>query len=47
MDLREDLAPTGLIDRIGEDRVFPTLPTAVSAYQEWYAARHGGEPPAV
>jgi sulfate permease, SulP family len=47
MDLREDLAPTGLIDRIGEDRVFPTLPTAVSAYQEWYAARHGGNPPAV
>jgi SulP family sulfate permease len=46
MDLREDLAPTGLIDRIGEDRVFPTLPTAVSAYQEWYAARHGGDPPA-
>jgi SulP family sulfate permease len=46
-DLREDLAPTGLIDRIGEDRVFPTLPTAVSAYQEWYTARHGGNPPTV
>jgi SulP family sulfate permease len=44
-DLREDLAPTGLIDRIGEDRLFPTLPTAVSAYEEWYAARHGSEPP--
>jgi sulfate permease, SulP family len=45
MDLREDLAPTGLIDRIGEDRLFPTLPTAVSAYEEWYAARHSSDPP--
>jgi SulP family sulfate permease len=34
MDLREVLAPTGFIDRIGEDKVFMTLPTAVSAYQE-------------
>jgi SulP family sulfate permease len=47
MDLRDDLAPTGLIDRIGEDRVFPTLPTAVNAYKQWYAARHGGDPPTV
>ena len=47
MDLREDLAPTGFIKRIGEDRIFPTLPTAVSAYQEWYAARHGGNSPTV
>jgi sulfate permease, SulP family len=46
MDLREDLAPSGFINRIGEDRVFPTLPTAVDAYEQWYAARHGG-PPAV
>jgi SulP family sulfate permease len=45
MDLRTDLAPTGLIDRIGEDRVFPTLPTAVSAYEQWYAARHRSDPP--
>jgi sulfate permease, SulP family len=45
MDLREDLAPTGLIDRVGEDRLFPTLPTAVTAYEEWYAARHSSDPP--
>lgn len=32
----------GFIDRIGEDRVFMTLPTTVSAYQQWYAARRGG-----
>jgi MFS superfamily sulfate permease-like transporter len=44
-DLREILAPAGFIDRVGEDRIFPTLPTAVSAYQDWYAARHGDGPP--
>lgn len=31
-DLRNLLAPTGLLERIGEDRLFPTLPTAVAAY---------------
>ena len=34
-DLRSDLASSGLLDRIGEDRVFPTLPTALEAYQRW------------
>jgi MFS superfamily sulfate permease-like transporter len=46
-DLRVVLEPTGFIDRIGEDRVFMTLPTAVSAYQQWYAARHHGNTPSV
>ena len=40
-DLRDELAPTGLLERIGEDRLFPTLPTAVAAYQAW---RDGTEP---
>ena len=44
-ELREILASTGFIDRIGEDRVFMTLPTAVSGYEQWYAARHGGDTP--
>ncbi|HEX3206596.1 MAG TPA: SulP family inorganic anion transporter, partial [Propionibacteriaceae bacterium] len=44
-EVREILASTGFIDRIGEDRVFMTLPTAVNAYEQWYAARHGGDPP--
>jgi sulfate permease, SulP family len=44
-DLRDDLAAAGLIDRIGEDRIFMTLPTAVDAYLSAYAARHGGPPP--
>jgi sulfate permease, SulP family len=31
-DLLDALAPTGLIDRVGRDRIFPTLPTALEAY---------------
>jgi SulP family sulfate permease len=46
-ELREILASTGFVDRIGEHRMFMTLPTAVSAYQQWYAARHGGDTPRV
>ena len=33
-DLIAQLGPTGLPDRIGADRIFPTLPTAVAAYRE-------------
>ncbi|MFC7615395.1 SulP family inorganic anion transporter [Actinokineospora soli] len=33
-ELRVDLARAGLLDRIGEDRVFATLPTAVHAFTE-------------
>ena len=31
-DLRVQLASSGLLERIGEDHIFPTLPTAVAAY---------------
>jgi sulfate permease, SulP family len=44
-ELREILASAGFIDRIGEDKVFMTLPTAVEAYQQWYAARTGSDTP--
>ncbi|MGY1616660.1 sulfate permease [Geodermatophilus sp. SYSU D00691] len=44
-DLRVPLAAAGLVDRIGEERLFPTLPTAVQAYVAWYTARHGAPPP--
>jgi high affinity sulfate transporter 1 len=40
-DLRDVLAPSGFIDRVGGDRVFMTLPTAVQAYAAWYRDRHG------
>ena len=41
-DLRDALAPSGLLGRIGEDRIFPTLPTAVEAYRCWLAAQSSG-----
>ncbi len=44
-EVREILASTGFIERIGEDKVFMTLPTAVAAYEQWNAVRHGGDAP--
>jgi len=41
-DLLARLRAFGLADKIGEDRLFPTLPTAVQAYQAW--AREQGQP---
>lgn len=38
-DLLDDLRAFGLAQKIGSRRIFPTLPTAVAAYQEW-ARRH-------
>ena len=32
-DLRVELEAAGLIDKIGEDHIYPTLPTAVEAYR--------------
>jgi MFS superfamily sulfate permease-like transporter len=34
-DLLDDLAAFGLVEKIGEQRIFPTLPTAVAAYRQW------------
>jgi MFS superfamily sulfate permease-like transporter len=36
-DLLDDLQAYGLDDSIGSDRLFPTLPTAVAAYEIWRA----------
>ena len=33
-ELLDALEPTGLLDRIGRDRIYPTLPTLVAAYRE-------------
>ena len=46
-DLRDDLVRGGLVDRIGAGLIFPTLPTAVAAYLDWYHERHGALPPGV
>ena len=34
-DLRDELEAAGLLDKIGEDHIFPTLPTAVEAFRKW------------
>jgi SulP family sulfate permease len=34
-ELRSDLERIGLLERIGENRLFPTLPTAVEAFRRW------------
>jgi SulP family sulfate permease len=46
-DLRDHLDAAGFTDRVGESRIFMTLPTAVAAYAEEYAGRHGEPPPGV
>jgi MFS superfamily sulfate permease-like transporter len=38
-DLLDDLRAGGFVGRIGADRLFPTLPTAVSAYERRRASR--------
>jgi MFS superfamily sulfate permease-like transporter len=43
-DLRDDLDAYGLTGSVGADRIFPTLPTAVTAYQVW--RRTSGKEPA-
>jgi sulfate permease, SulP family len=46
-DLLVRLKTFGLAAKIGQDRLFPTLPTAVAAYQQWAAGHQdhpGGEP---
>ncbi|HEU4511739.1 MAG TPA: sulfate permease [Nocardioidaceae bacterium] len=46
-DMRAYLAAAGLVEKVGEDRIFMTLPTAVLAYEHAYRARHGEPPPGV
>jgi SulP family sulfate permease len=44
-DMRESLAAADFVDKVGEDRIYPTLPTGVAAYAAWYEAEHGTPPP--
>lgn len=41
-DLRDVLRTAGLLDRIGPDRVFMTLPTAIAAFHAWDATHAPG-----
>ena len=43
-ELLADLRTAGLAERIGEERIYPTLPTAVAAYEAWRAAGEPGTP---
>ena len=43
-DLRQALAAAGFIAKVGEDRIFATLPTAVDAYVKYHRARYGRTP---
>ena len=43
-ELADDLRRAGVLDRVGAEHLYPTLPTAVAAYVAWYTDRHG-EPP--
>jgi MFS superfamily sulfate permease-like transporter len=48
-DILDSLQTYGLADRIGADRLFPTLPTAEAAYRAWENEQAGGRhrpPPA-
>ncbi|HET9022674.1 MAG TPA: sodium-independent anion transporter, partial [Ornithinibacter sp.] len=40
-DLLDDLDAAGLVDSITTERMYPTLPTAVTAYLAWYEKEHG------
>jgi high affinity sulfate transporter 1 len=42
-ELREELDAYGLTASIGADRIFPTLPTAVNAYEDWARAQRTPE----
>jgi SulP family sulfate permease len=42
-DLRDELDAHGLTASVGADRIFPTLPTAVAAYEEWAEAQRATE----
>jgi SulP family sulfate permease len=42
-ELGQALAAAGFLNKIGEDRVYATLPTAVEAYQQWCRAQPPSE----
>jgi sulfate permease, SulP family len=43
-ELLQDLDRAGFTQRLGPGHVYPTLPTAVEAYAQWYAQRNGTRP---
>ncbi len=43
-ELRQQMTAAGFLDRVGRDKLFMTLPTAVEAYRDWYRHQHGRRP---
>lgn len=43
-ELRDDLERVGFLQRVGEEHIFPTLPTAVEAYSAWLSGPGHDEP---
>ena len=43
-DLFAQLAAAGFVDKVGQDRIFATLPTAVRAYADWHFREFGEQP---
>ena len=43
-DLREALGAGGFIKKVGDDRIFATLPTAIDAYVRYHRERYGRAP---
>jgi high affinity sulfate transporter 1 len=46
-EMYRELEQAGLIDRIGKEHIFATLPMAVVAYVDAYTAKHGKRPPGI
>ena len=44
-DLRDQLVRTGLLERIGEEHIFMTMPTALEGFQQWELAHQDGSAP--
>ncbi len=44
-DLRDQLRAAGFVELVGEQLIFPTLPTAVAGYARWYREKYGDLPP--
>jgi len=44
-ELHDTLWAAGFAQKVGDDLIFATLPTAVDAYLAWHVARYGSEPP--
>ena len=43
-DLHDQLAAAGFVDKVGDGRIFATLPTAVRAYARWHRDELGETP---